>query len=122
MVSSIKQQYEDLGFVVVPGLIKPEDRSELEAACDRVISRTRSGSWAHRRVVGKQFPPYGDDNPDSWGVQHIMHPDLNEPSFAKWYTSDSLIAVVQDLLECREEELQMGQLLTQDNISSYSRI
>ncbi|OBZ72758.1 hypothetical protein A0H81_07087 [Grifola frondosa] len=76
---SRKQTFEEQGFVVVPGLVPAESRSELEAACERAISRTRSGSWTLRRTVGRQFPPYGNDDPDSWGVQHVMHPDLGDP-------------------------------------------
>lgn len=108
MVSDLKATYEEQGYVVVPGLISEEHHRELEAACSRVIARTRNGGWPHRRTVGKQFPPYGDDDPDSWGVQHLMHPDLGEPIFAKWYTSEGLIDVAKSLLECREEDLQMG--------------
>jgi hypothetical protein len=37
-----------------------------------------------------------------------MHPDLGEPAFARWYTSDALIRTVQELLDCKEDELQMG--------------
>ncbi|KAF9467628.1 hypothetical protein BDZ94DRAFT_1185367 [Collybia nuda] len=107
MVSELKATYEEQGYVVVPGLISDEDRPELEAACDRVITLTRKGTWPHRRTVGKQFPPYGDDNPDSWGVQHVMHPELGEPIFSKWYTSQPLVGVAKSLLECHEEDLQM---------------
>ncbi|KAH7922431.1 hypothetical protein BV22DRAFT_1037504 [Leucogyrophana mollusca] len=106
-MSSAKQQYEEQGFVIVPGLIPPGDVKELEDACDRVIKKTRTGEWPHRRTVGKQFPPFDNDNPDSWGVQHVMHPDLGEPAFAKWYTSDALVNTTAELLECSEEQLQM---------------
>jgi hypothetical protein len=101
-------QYETQGYVIVPDLIPPEQFAELEKACDRVISLTRSGSWKHRRTFGKQFPPWDDDNPDSWGVQHLMHPDLNEPIFARWYASDALLQVCKELLDCEENNLQMG--------------
>ncbi|KAF5347783.1 hypothetical protein D9756_010268 [Leucocoprinus leucothites] len=105
--STIKATYNDQGFVVIPGLISPEDWAELETACQRVIQKTRDGTWHHRRTVGKQFPPFNNDNPDSWGVQHVMHPQLNEPAFAKWYTSDKLLKVVKELLGCTDEELQL---------------
>ncbi|KLO08364.1 hypothetical protein SCHPADRAFT_916964 [Schizopora paradoxa] len=67
----------------------------------------RQGDWPHRRVVGKQFPPYGDSNPDSWGVQHAMHPTLDEPAFVRWYTSDAVVDVVKQLLGREEGDLQM---------------
>lgn len=39
-----------------------------------------------------------------------MHPDMGEPAFARWYTSDPLIGAVKGLLDCDEDELQMGEL------------
>ncbi|KAF8906986.1 hypothetical protein CPB84DRAFT_1675092 [Gymnopilus junonius] len=107
MTSALKDQYEEHGYVVVPGLIEDKDWHELEQACEHVIAKTRSGSWTHRRTVGKQFPPYGQDDPDSWGVQHVMHPELNEPAFVKWYTSPKLLEVTTELLGCKEDDLQM---------------
>ncbi|KAJ7212963.1 hypothetical protein GGX14DRAFT_445802 [Mycena pura] len=102
-----KRQFEDEGFVIISGLIIPESFPRLERACADVISRTRDGSWPHRRTVGKQFPPYGTGDPDSWGVQHVMHPDLAQPAFAQWYTSNEVVTAVQMLLGCKEDELQM---------------
>ncbi|TFK51567.1 hypothetical protein OE88DRAFT_1735447 [Heliocybe sulcata] len=105
--SRLRQQYEEQGYVIIPGLIANEEFEALREAAERTVERTRSGAWPYRRVVGKQFPPYGNDDPDSWGVQHVMHPDLGEPAFAKWYTSEGLTGVVQELLECPQENLQM---------------
>jgi hypothetical protein len=108
MPSHLKTLFDEQGYVIVPGLIPEEQLPRLKEACDRVISRTREGKWPYRRTVGKQFPPFDENSPDSWGVQHIMHPDLGEPAFASWYTSDRLLDIVQTLLECDEEKLQMG--------------
>ncbi|TRM66721.1 hypothetical protein BD626DRAFT_163305 [Schizophyllum amplum] len=105
MPSQYKQAFDEVGYVIIPDLIPPEARPELEAATARTVARTRAGQWPHRRVVGKQFPPFDTDNPDSWGVQHVMHPDLGEPAFAKWYTS--LRNIVTELLACDEDALQM---------------
>ncbi|XP_006456586.1 hypothetical protein AGABI2DRAFT_195652, partial [Agaricus bisporus var. bisporus H97] len=104
---SIKQTYDELGYVVVPGLIPQEHWNDLDAACERVVQKTRTGTWSHRRTVGKQFPPFDNDNPDSWGVQHVMHPQLNEPAFGKWYTSEGLLDIVKELLGCSDEQLQL---------------
>lgn len=109
MSTSLKQQYDEQGYVLVPSLIPPAQFTALETASGRVIARTRTGQWPHRRTVGRQFPPYGDGDPDSWGVQHVMHPDLGEPAFARWYTSDALVGVVRELLGCGEDDLQMGE-------------
>ena len=108
---SLKETYERDGFVKVPNLISDVQYPKLVAACERAIQRTRSGSWPHRRTLGKQFPPYGDENSDSWGVQLLMHPDLGEPVFAEWYCSDALVKTVKALLACEEEDLQMGKLV-----------
>jgi hypothetical protein len=108
MDKSIKQTYDEQGYVIVTGLIPQEHWDDLDAACERVIQKTRAGTWSHRRTVGKQFPPFDDDNPDSWGVQHVMHPQLNEPTFGKWYTSEALLVVVKELLGCSDEQLQLG--------------
>ncbi|KAF8952257.1 hypothetical protein BDZ97DRAFT_1809771 [Flammula alnicola] len=107
MASALKAFYEKEGYVIVPNLIQPGDWPELEQACERVIARTREGAWPYRRTVGKQFPPYGDENPDSWGVQHVMHPDLKERAFVVWYTSSRLLKVVAELLGCQDNDLQM---------------
>ncbi|KAI0739633.1 hypothetical protein C8Q80DRAFT_1199861 [Daedaleopsis nitida] len=104
---SRKQLYEEQGYVVVHGLVPPDHLNALEKACAHAIKSTRMGEWPHRRTVGRQFPPYGDGDPDSWGVQHVMHPDLGEPAFAHWYTSDGLVDVVKELLGCEEDQLQM---------------
>jgi hypothetical protein len=109
MHSSTKETFERDGYVVVHGLISPEQMMSLRDASERITAATRAGDWPYRRVVGKQFPPFDDANPDSWGVQHIMHPDLHEPEFVKWYTSDALVNTVTQLLGCDEHDLQMGQ-------------
>ncbi|KAJ3715302.1 hypothetical protein DFJ43DRAFT_1213149 [Lentinula guzmanii] len=109
MSTSIKDTYDRQGFVVVPGLIPPHDFLKLQEASDAAVNRTRKGSWPYRRTVGKQFPPFDNDNPDSWGVQHVMHPDLGESAivFSKWYTSDDLTRVCAELLQCEEKDLQL---------------
>ncbi|KAJ3794212.1 hypothetical protein GGU11DRAFT_845858 [Lentinula aff. detonsa] len=108
-MSTIKDTYDRQGFVVVPGLIPPHDFLKLQEASDAAVNRTRKGSWPYRRTVGKQFPPFDNDNPDSWGVQHVMHPDLGESAiaFSKWYTSDDLTRVCAELLQCEEKDLQL---------------
>lgn len=69
----------------------------------------RSAAHCALIQVGSQFPPYDPDSPDSWGVQHVMHPDMGEPAFARWYTSDPLIEAAKGLLDCNEDKLQMGE-------------
>ena len=106
--SPLEATYDDQGYVLVPNLVPPDLLLTLRTACDRVIAKTRSGAWPHRRTVGKQFPPFDDSNPDSWGVQHVMHPALGEPVFARWYTFEGVRTVAAALLGCDAEALQMG--------------
>lgn len=110
--SSLKARFDRDGYVIVPNLIPPPLLQPLKDACDRVVTRTRRGDWPHRRIVGKQFPPFIDTEgePDSWGVQHLMHPDLGERVFAEWYGSEALRDVCKELMDCKEEDLQMGAL------------
>ncbi|KAF8883033.1 hypothetical protein BD779DRAFT_1612376 [Infundibulicybe gibba] len=107
MGSALQEKYRSQGFVVIPDLISDDERTSLAAACEHVISRTRMGLWPHRRTVGKQFPPYDANNLDSWGVQHVMHPDLGEPAFVKWYTSEAITSTSAELLGCSIDDLQM---------------
>ncbi|KAG8724781.1 hypothetical protein FRC11_001996 [Ceratobasidium sp. 423] len=102
-----KDAYTRDGYVFVPGLIDDSELPALRAACDRVVAKTRAGKWPHRRIVGKQFPPFVGNEPDSWGVQHIMHPDLHEPIFVRWYGSERLVGAATSLLECPEDQVQM---------------
>ena len=105
--AELKEHYDTHGYVIIPGLLTPSEHADLLAATNRVVARTRSGSWPHARVVGKQFPPYGIGD-DIWGVQHAMHPALEEPIFARWYAGDVVRGAAKMLLGCRDEELQMG--------------
>lgn len=106
---AMKDDYERSGYVFVPRLINDSELPRLQEACDRVVAKTRAGEWPHRRIVGKQFPPFVGDEPDSWGVQHIMHPDLHEPAFVRWYGSEGVVGAATSLLGCKEEEVQMGE-------------
>ncbi|KIJ43903.1 hypothetical protein M422DRAFT_75495 [Sphaerobolus stellatus SS14] len=107
MQPTLKETYDSEGYVIVPGLISPEELSSLTRATERVIELTRLGKWPHRRTVGKQFPPFNADSPDSWGVQHVMHPDLGAEEFVKWYTSDAVVDIAKKLMACDEDDLQM---------------
>lgn len=106
----LKATYDEQGYVIIPDLIRPEEWDRLESACQRSITRTRDGLWPHRRTLGSQFPPYDSKHSDSWGVQHLMHPDLQEAAFVKWYTSPVFLEAVKELLGCEEGDLQMGEL------------
>ncbi|CAE6363620.1 unnamed protein product [Rhizoctonia solani] len=102
-----KDSYAHDGYVFVPGLIDDSQLPALRDACDRVVDKTRAGQWPYRRIVGKQFPPFVGSEPDSWGVQHITHPDLHEPIFVRWYGSEAVVGAATSLLGCTEDQVQM---------------
>ena len=120
-MSSYKAQFDTNGFVIIPSLISPDLFDDLAHACDAVVAHTREGKWPHRRVVGKQFPPYDSADPDSWGVQHVMHPELGQKAFAQYYTSKAMRDAAKELLQCDDDSLQMGEYLhpasTERNLS-----
>lgn len=103
----IKESLQEDGYVIIDGLISPDLFNKLTEACDRVVERARKGDWKHRRLVGTQFPPWTEGT-DVWGVQHLMHPELNEPVFAEWYGSPELQQTVCQLLGTTPQELQLG--------------
>jgi len=105
--ADLKGHYDTHGYVIIPGLLTPSEYADLLAATDRAVARTRTASWPHAWVVGKQFPPYGAGG-DIWGVQHAMHPALEEPIFARWYAGDGVREAARMLLGCQDDELQMG--------------
>ncbi len=107
--AELKAHYATHGYVIIRGLVTPSEHADLLSATERAVTRTRSGSWTHARVVGKQFPPYGAGD-DVWGVQHAMHPLLGEPAFARWYAGDAVRGAAKTLLECQDDHLQMGRL------------
>ena len=112
-MSALRSAFHAQGYVLVPSLITPTQLHSLRLASARVVEKSRSGEWLHRRTVGKQFPPFDDyqKGVDVWGVQHVMHPELGEKGFAEWYTGKEVTGVAKELLGCEEDELQMGECL-----------
>jgi len=119
---SYKQYLDEHGYVIIDGLIPPELIESLRIACDHTVEKARNNEWKLRRVVGVQFPPFPEEAEDVWGVQHVMHPDLQEPIFAQWYGSDKLLEVIKELLEVKEDELQLElfNLLINPILKDYS--
>ncbi|PLW43695.1 hypothetical protein PCASD_08297 [Puccinia coronata f. sp. avenae] len=109
---SIVSCFKELGLVIVQGLIADaEQLEELRQAADAVVERTRKKQWPYKRTVGKQFPPWNDESPDLWGVQHIMHPALHQPAFAAFYFSTRMIELTGRLGGmCPEEDAMAGLL------------
>ncbi|EAW14443.1 phytanoyl-CoA dioxygenase family protein [Aspergillus clavatus NRRL 1] len=92
------------GFVVVPSLLTPDEITHLRTVAANATTLTRAGTWPHFRTVPKQFPPWPTTPPPPseggiWGVQHLLHPRMpHRTDFARFYFSDKLLAVAEELL------------------------
>ncbi len=88
-------RFSKTGFLVVEGMIGGTLLEDLRAATDRVIEKTLAGQWPHRR----NWPFYAfKGKNDFWGVSHLLHPDLNEISFASYLAGAGMLPVVERLL------------------------
>ncbi|KAJ5697915.1 hypothetical protein N7488_011599 [Penicillium malachiteum] len=92
------------GFVVVRNLLSPSEISHYHTLATKATTKTRAGNWPHFRTVPKQFPPWPSTPPPAseggiWGVQHLLHPDMEDrQSFAQCYFSSSILKVVEELV------------------------
>ena len=95
------------GFVIIPSFLSPTDPKfeTLYKAAKEATRLARTGKWPYFRTVPKQFPPWPTTTPPPaseggiWGVQHLLHPDLaGREEFAKFYFSDDVLGVVEELL------------------------
>ncbi|KAI9762768.1 MAG: hypothetical protein M4579_000120 [Chaenotheca gracillima] len=93
------------GFVRIPSLLTAAQVASLREPALHATGVTRAGKWPHFRTVPKQFPPWPTTAPPAseggiWGVQHLLHPDMpGRQEFAKFYFSDAVLAIVEQLLE-----------------------
>ncbi|EEP79317.1 conserved hypothetical protein [Uncinocarpus reesii 1704] len=92
------------GFVLIPGLISPEQIATLRRAAAKATHLARHGQWPHIRTVPKQFPPFPTTPPPAseggiWGVQHLLHPDMpGRTDFANLYFSPKVLDIVEELV------------------------
>lgn len=115
------QQYHSDGYIILDGILSSDPASPmhidtLRRCAETATQLTRQGFWQHRRVVGNAFPPFTKDNRDSWGVQHIMNPQLDalapaDPSlsstFQQFYADPLLLDIASLLIGASVTEMQM---------------
>lgn len=115
------KQYRDQGYIIIEGILSSDPASplhldSLRKCAETAIQLTRDGRWPHRRVVGNPFPPFTKDCQDSWGVQHIMNPELDTlanssvsltETFQQFYGNAALLDVASLLIGAQREEMQM---------------
>lgn len=120
---ALLRQYRDQGYIILDGVLSSDASSPLHVdslrqSADVATQLTRDGSWTHRRVVGNAFPPFTKDNRDSWGVQHLMNPQLDtlasshttsslSKQFQQFYGSSPLIEIASLLIGAEANEMQM---------------
>lgn len=119
---ALLRQYHEQGYVIIDGVLSSDPASSLHIdslrkCADEATLLTRDGFWPHRRVVGNAFPPFTKDNRDSWGVQHIMNPQLDTagPSksvplskmFQCFYGSSPLLEIASLLVGAEVNDVQM---------------
>lgn len=103
------------GFVVIPSLLSDSEITSLREAATKATTFTRTGKWPYFRTVPKQFPPWPTTTPPPaseggiWGVQHLLHPDMpGREEFARFYFSEKILDVVQELLGIESQPPQTG--------------
>lgn len=108
------------GFVKIPGLFSGDELASLRTAAENAASFARAGKWPHFRTVPKQFPPWPKTPPPAseggiWGVQHLLHPEFpGRQEFARVYFSDKILAVAEDLLGLKRDEVGNDELLVME--------
>lgn len=116
----VLEHYCEHGYVIFNGIVEDDDVSSLGLASLRhkaelATASTRQGNWKQRRVVGNAFPPFDKNNLDSWGVQHIMNPSLDNitgeaylsATFQQFYAQPALTSIASVLLGCTPGQMQM---------------
>jgi hypothetical protein len=86
------EEFREVGFIVVKGLIPPELIPPLQEGLERVIAKVKAEPDRYRtRFVNS-------DRTDIWGVGDVFQPDLFEPSFAAYLGSDRLLDGIGSIL------------------------
>src|SRR5262249_48804977 len=87
---NLKQQLRRDGFVLVPGLLGPDDLARLRPAAARLVETCRRGE--HPTV---RRSPARDD---LWGAGHLFQPAIFEPAIIAPLCSDRVRAVNEELM------------------------
>jgi hypothetical protein len=86
------EEFREVGFIVVKGLIPEEQRGPLAAGLERVIGKVRATPDAYRtRYVSKT-------RSDIWGVGDVFQPALFEQAFADYLSNDGLLDAIGSIL------------------------
>ncbi|GAB4457333.1 MAG: hypothetical protein OHK0029_16960 [Armatimonadaceae bacterium] len=85
------EEFREVGFIVVKGLIAEPHRQPLSEAMDRIMTkvRTEPGTYPTR---------YCGENRDIWGVGDVFRPDLFEQAFADYLGDERLLDAIGSIL------------------------
>ncbi|KAF3901441.1 hypothetical protein ABW21_db0203346 [Orbilia brochopaga] len=111
------------GFVIVDDVLPPAVFDAAKEACEEAVEKGRKGEWPHRRIVGKAFPPWPAAGPDIWGIQHLMHPDMNLPLFKDIYVNPTLLSTASQILQVPSPaslQLELFNLLINPHTTPFS--
>ena len=97
------------GFVTIPNALSENELYNLRAACHKSAQLARMRKWPYVRTLPKQFPPWDDDVSNGiWGVQHLLHPNINDSLlYRRSYFNSTVIDSVTALLDCSRDDLVM---------------
>ncbi|RYP67814.1 hypothetical protein DL769_005676 [Monosporascus sp. CRB-8-3] len=106
--STLRDQLDADGFVVIRGILTPGRVSSLRAAAERTTALARSGGWPHVRTVGKQFPPWDAAEAAEkgiWGVQGLNDPALpDHAAFLRVYFGDEVLGPAAEIMACSADD------------------
>jgi len=92
-----KKQYQEDGYVIVDDAVDTDMLQPLLDAARRMKAKVRAGEVN----VFTHWTP----EKEPWGIRGILSPEFNEPIFAEYLLSDSLMKYVEPMLG---KELRLG--------------
>lgn len=95
-IEQMYQQYQEEGYVLIPGALSPEDVRELQATTDRVTAQARGQSEDNA-----VFDFEADHRPDAPLVQRIKKPHRVDPLYFALARHPAIFGLVQRI--CGEQ-------------------
>jgi hypothetical protein len=88
-----QQQYhlERAGYFVRRDALSREEVASCLAAAERVLQKCRDRRYPHVRWTG-------EERDDIWGIDHLFHPDLREPTLVDVLGNPGILGALEDAL------------------------
>lgn len=107
------EQFRSEGYVIIEG-IDSSIYETIRQAAERVTAKGRSGAWPHVRQVPDRQPR------DILGVSSLLHPDLEEPTFAHYMATPQVLDVAKALLQDKVIRLSLTNMLVNPAHTDYA--